>query len=69
MATQSFLGFGAGFASPILVGGILDISPESIRWGLGFSFVGLFSLVAIAGLVGAHPTSRSTTLINKLRGD
>ncbi|MCH8109233.1 MAG: MFS transporter, partial [Chloroflexi bacterium] len=51
MAVQSFLGFMGGVIGPIIVGGILDVSPESIRWGLGFSFVGLLSIVAIAGLM------------------
>jgi MFS family permease len=69
MAIQSFLGFGAGFVGPILVGGILDLSPESIQWGLGFSFIGLLSLVAIAGLMGARSPSRSAPLTDKLRGD
>ena len=51
MAVQSFLGFMGGVIGPIIVGGILDVAPESIRWGLGFSFVGLLSIVAIAGLM------------------
>lgn len=50
MALQSFLGFMGGVIGPIIVGGILDVSPDSIKWGLGFFFIGLLSIVAIAGL-------------------
>ena len=51
MAVQAFVGFMGGVVGPIMVGAILDLSPESIRWGLGFSVIGLLSLVAIAGLL------------------
>ena len=51
MAVQAFVGFMGGVVGPIVVGAILDLSPESIRWGLGFSVIGLLSLVAIAGLL------------------
>ena len=40
LAVHSFLGFLGGVIGPIIVGGILDVAPESIGWGLGFSFVG-----------------------------
>ena len=51
MAVQASVGFMGGVVGPIMVGAILDLSPESIRWGLGFSVIGLLSLVAIAGLL------------------
>ncbi|MCH7744704.1 MAG: MFS transporter [Chloroflexi bacterium] len=51
MALQSFLGFMGGVIGPIVVGGILDVSPDSIKWGVGFSFVGLLSITAIVGLM------------------
>ena len=50
MALQAFLGFMGGVIGPIVVGGILDVSPESLKWGLSFSFLGALSLLAIFGL-------------------
>ena len=51
LAVHSFIGFLGGVIGPIIVGGILDVAPESIRWGLGFSFVGVLALIAILGLI------------------
>lgn len=51
MAMHAFLGFMGGVVGPILVGGVLDIAPESIRWGVGFSVVGLLALIAIPVLL------------------
>ncbi len=58
MAMHSFLGFTGGVIGPILVGAILDVSPESLKWGLGFSFVGLLALVAIVALAHLRPETR-----------
>ena len=49
MAVQAFLGFMGGLVGPIAVGGILDMTSESFRWG--FSFVGLLSIIAIVALL------------------
>ena len=51
LAVHSFLGFLGGVIGPIIVGGILDVAPESIGWGLGFSFVGVLAIMAILGLM------------------
>ena len=59
MAIQSFLGFMGGVLGPILVGGILDVSPEAIKWGVGFSFIGLLSVVAVAGLLRLRYLARN----------
>ena len=50
MAVQSSIGFMGGVIGPILFGGILDLSPEAVRWGIAFSALGVLALVAIAGL-------------------
>ena len=50
MAVQSSIGFMGGVIGPILFGGILDVSPEAVRWGIAFSALGVLALVAIAGL-------------------
>ncbi len=51
MALQAFIGFMGGVLAPIVFGGVLDLAPESIRWGVGFSAVGLLSVIAIASMV------------------
>ena len=51
MAVQAFIGFMGGVVGPILVGGILDLSPDSIKWGIGFSAIGFMSVIGIAGLL------------------
>ena len=51
MAVQAFLGFMGGVVGPIVMGAILDLSPESIRWQVGFSFLGLLAVMAVAGLL------------------
>ena len=51
MAVQAFLGFTGGVIGPIVVGAILDVAPDSIKWGLGFSFVGVLAVVALAALM------------------
>ena len=50
-AVQAFLGFAGGVVGPILVGGIVDLSPESIKWGVGFSAVGLLGMGGVAALL------------------
>ena len=62
MALQAFLGFMGGVIGPIAVGGILDISPESLKWGLGFSFLGVLSLLAIFGLTRVRSLPRAGLL-------
>ena len=49
MAVQAFVGFMGGVIGPIIVGGILDASHDSYRWG--FSFLGIVAIVAVAVLM------------------
>ena len=51
LAVHSFLGFAGGVVGPIVIGSILDLSPESIRWGLAFSVTGVLSIVAILAMM------------------
>ena len=51
LALQAFIGLLGGVAGPILLGGILDLSPDSVKWGLGFSTMAVLSAVAIIGLM------------------
>ena len=52
MAVHSFVGFMGGVIGPIFAGAILDISPESLKWGLTFSATGLLAIVAILAMRG-----------------
>ena len=58
LAVQSFVGFSGGVAGPILIGGILDIAPDPLKWGMAFSFLGAVAVVAVAGLLRLHFTIR-----------
>jgi MFS family permease len=58
LAVHSFLGFMGGVIGPIVVGGILDLSPESIKWGLAFSVTGALSIVAILSLMTVRNSAR-----------
>ena len=58
MAMQSFLGFMGGVIGPIIVGGVLDIAPESLKWGAGFSVTGLLAIAAVLGLWRLRTTPR-----------
>ena len=61
MAAQAFLGFMGGVVGPIIFGGVLDIVGGALRWPLGFSFLGLLSVVAIFGLTRVGPKSTGST--------
>lgn len=47
MAVHSFVGFMGGVVGPIVAGAILDVSPESLKWGLTFSATGLLAIAAV----------------------
>ena len=52
MAVHSFVGFSGGVIGPILGGAVLDLSPESVRWGLAFSATGFLAVAAIWAMRG-----------------
>ena len=58
LAVHSFVGFSGGVLGPIILGGILDVSPESLKWGIGFSFLGLPAIIAVAALLRVGPARR-----------
>ena len=62
MAVQAFIGFTAGVAGPIAFGGILDVFPESYRWGVAFSVLGVLALIAIVGLQRLRSMPQSSFL-------
>ena len=58
MALQAFFGFMGGVIGPIYMGAILDIAPESTRWGIGFGGAALLSLIALIALNPARKAER-----------
>lgn len=63
MAVHSFVGFMGGVVGPVLAGVVLDVSPESLKWGLTFSATGLLAIAAIVALRGMRrlPTMPSSS--------
>ena len=62
MAVHSFVGFMGGVIGPIFAGAVLDVSPESVKWGLTFSATGLLAIAAILvmrGMWRANGSERS----------
>ena len=51
LAVHAFLGFMGGAIGPSAFGAVLDLSPEAHRFGIGFSAVGVLSMVAIVILL------------------
>jgi MFS family permease len=58
MAVQAFIGFVVGITGPIILGGILDLVPEAIAWGVGFSFLGVLALTAAVLFFRLHVTAK-----------
>jgi MFS family permease len=61
MALYSFLGFGAGFVSPLAFGAVLDAAGGKsvpLAWGLAFGSLGLFCAIAPLAIVGGRNTRR-----------
>ena len=64
MAVHSFVGFMGGVIGPVIAGAILDVSPESLKWGLTFSATGLLAIVAIIAMRGMWQISPRTAKDN-----
>lgn len=59
MALYSFLGFGAGFVSPLAFGAVLDAAggkSDPVAWGLAFGSLGLFCALAPLAIVRGTTT-------------
>ena len=62
MAMQAFLGFMGGVIGPVVFGGILDLTTDTHRWGIGFSAVALLSVIGIAALLRMRSLPQSSLL-------
>ncbi|MDP7628860.1 MAG: MFS transporter [SAR202 cluster bacterium] len=54
LAMQAFIGLLGGVSGPIVFGGILDLVPETIKWGVGFSVLGILAFIAIIWLLSSR---------------
>ena len=61
-AIQAFVGFMGGVVGPVMVGGILDVAPDSMRWTVGFSSLGVVAVLAIVVLARLRSAPRSRLL-------
>ena len=52
MAVHSFVGFMGGVIGPIFAGAVLDLSPDSVKWGLTFTTTGILAVAAIWAMRG-----------------
>ena len=59
LAMQAFIGLLGGVSGPVVFGGILDLSPDTMRWGIGFSSLGALAIIAIAGLLRSRSVGES----------
>lgn len=50
-AFQTFFGYGGAVLGPIVFGSVLDLAPQGISWGLGFSTAGLAAVVGLVALL------------------
>jgi MFS family permease len=62
MAMQASLGLVGGVVGPVIFGGILDLSPDALKWGIGYSFLGVLAIVAIAALLRLRSLPQSRLL-------
>lgn len=69
MAVHSFVGFMGGVVGPIIAGAILDISPESLKWGMTFSATGLLAVAALIALRGMWGARTASTAAGESRRD
>ena len=53
-ALHTFFGYGAAVLGPVVFGGVLDLAPPGLSWGLGFSSAGLAAALGVVVLVWLH---------------
>ena len=63
MAVHSFVGFMGGVVGPIIAGAMLDLSPDSVKWGLTFSATGLLAIGAITSMRGMWRAPKGSTRV------
>ncbi|MFQ5946202.1 MAG: MFS transporter [Anaerolineae bacterium] len=50
-AFQTFFGYGGAVLGPVIFGGVLDLAPPGLSWGLGFASAGLAAVLGVITLL------------------
>lgn len=66
-AIHTFFAFGAGVFSPVIAGGVLDLSPMELSWGLGFSTAGVAAVLGVCALLWLRRLPESVRMANGKR--
>lgn len=66
-ALHTFFGYGAAVLGPVVCGGVLDLAPPGLSWGLGFSTAGLAAALGVAALVWLQRLPESARMANGKR--
>ncbi|MFQ5814455.1 MAG: MFS transporter [Anaerolineae bacterium] len=66
-AIHTFFAFGAGVLSPVITGGVLDLSPVELSWGLGFSTAGVAAVLGVCALLWLRRLPESARMANGKR--
>ena len=61
-ALHTFFGYGAAVLGPVVFGGVLDLAPPELSWGLGFSSAGLAAALGVVVLVWLHRLPESSRM-------
>lgn len=63
-ALQSFVGFAAGAAMPVMAGWLIDIVDGPDKWGIAFTFNALLSVAALVVMASLRSDSKARTIIS-----
>jgi MFS family permease len=66
-ALQTFFGYGAAALGPVIFGGVLDLAPPGVSWGLGFSTAGLAAALGVVVLLWLKRLPESTRMAHGKR--
>ena len=68
LAVHTFSAFAAGFLSPVIFGGILDVAGDDIGWGLGFGTAGIAAVAAIGAMTWLRRQGPAEPQLGETRG-
>ncbi len=66
-ALQTFFGYGGAALGPVIFGGVLDLAPPGVSWGLGFSTAGLAAALGVVVLLWLKRLPESTRMAHGKR--
>jgi MFS family permease len=66
-AFQTFFGYGGAALGPVIFGGVLDLAPQGLSWGLGFATAGLAAVLGVMALLWLKRLPESIRMANGKR--